>query len=96
MPEGPEIRRAALRIDKVLSGRQAEIVSFGQPHLQHFGQHLSGEQIEWVSSRGKAMLTRFANGLTPIQPQPTLWPLVCGSAQSTAAYPPDLASRDSH
>lgn len=64
MPEGPEIRRAALRIDKVLSGRQAEIVSFGQPHLQHFGQHLSGEQIEWVSSRGKAMLTRFANGLT--------------------------------
>ena len=59
-----KIRRAALRIDKVLSGRQAEIVSFGQPHLQHFGQHLSGEQIEWVSSRGKAMLTRFANGLT--------------------------------
>ena len=42
MPEGPEIRRAALRIDKVLSGRQAEIVSFGQAHLQRFGQHLSG------------------------------------------------------
>ena len=64
MPEGPEIRRAALRIDKVLSGRQAEIVSFGQTHLQRFGQHLSGERIDWVSSRGKAMLTRFANGLT--------------------------------
>ena len=64
MPEGPEIRRAALRIDKVLSGRQAEIVSFGQAHLQRFGQHLSGERIDWVSSRGKAMLTRFANGLT--------------------------------
>ncbi|MEC7994232.1 MAG: endonuclease VIII, partial [Pseudomonadota bacterium] len=46
------------------SGRQAEIVSFGQAHLQRFGQHLSGERIDWVSSRGKAMLTRFANGLT--------------------------------
>jgi endonuclease-8 len=64
MPEGPEIRRAALRIDKVLHGREAQMVRFGQPHLQHFGKRLSGEQIQWVSSRGKAMLTRFSNGLT--------------------------------
>ena len=26
MPEGPEIRRAAMRIDKVLRGREAEVV----------------------------------------------------------------------
>ena len=66
MPEGPEIPPRCAGIDKVLSGRQAEIVSFGQAHLQRFGQHLSGERIDWVSSRGKAMLTRFANGLTSI------------------------------
>lgn len=64
MPEGPEIRRAAMRIDKVLHGRAAEVVCFGQPHLQHFEQVLSGERVEWVSSRGKALLTRFSNDLT--------------------------------
>ena len=64
MPEGPEIRRAALRIDKVLRGREAEIVDFAQPHLWRYGSVLSGQQIDWVSSRGKALLTRFSNGLT--------------------------------
>ena len=64
MPEGPEIRRAALRIDKVLRGREAEIVDFAQPHLRRYGSVLSGQQIDWVSSRGKALLTRFSNGLT--------------------------------
>ena len=64
MPEGPEIRRAALRIDKVLRGREAQAVSFGQTHLQPFAARLSGQQVQWVSSRGKALLTRFANGLT--------------------------------
>ncbi len=64
MPEGPEIRRAAMRIDKVLRGREAEIVDFAQPHLRRYGSVLSGQQIDWVSSRGKALLTRFSNGLT--------------------------------
>ena len=64
MPEGPEIRRAALRIDKALRGREAEIVDFAQPHLRRYGSVLSGQQIDWVSSRGKALLTRFSNGLT--------------------------------
>ena len=64
MPEGPEIRRAAMRIDKVLRGREAEIVDFAQPHLRRYESVLSGQQIDWVSSRGKALLTRFSNGLT--------------------------------
>ena len=64
MPEGPEIRRAAMRIDKVLRGREAEVVDFAQPHLRRYGSVLSGQQIDWVSSRGKALLTRFSNGLT--------------------------------
>lgn len=64
MPEGPEIRRAAMRIDKVLRGREAEVVDFAQPHLQRYESVLSGQQIDWVSSRGKALLTRFSNELT--------------------------------
>ena len=64
MPEGPEIRRAAMRIDKVLRGREAEVVDFAQPHLRRYASVLSGQQIDWVSSRGKALLTRFSNGLT--------------------------------
>ena len=64
MPEGPEIRRAAMRIDKVLRGREAEVVDFAQPHLRRYGSVLSGQQIDWVSSRGKALLSRFSNGLT--------------------------------
>ena len=34
MPEGPEIRRAALRIGKVLNGKETRSVTFSQPHLQ--------------------------------------------------------------
>ena len=64
MPEGPEIRRAAMRIDKVLGGREAELVEFAQPHLRRFKKVLSGQRIDWVSSRGKALLTRFSNELT--------------------------------
>lgn len=64
MPEGPEIRRVATRIHKVLAGREAEEVSFTQPAVVGFGPKLSGQQVEWVSSRGKALLTRFEGGLT--------------------------------
>ena len=64
MPEGPEIRRVATRIHKVLAGREAQKVVFTQPLVARFGQQLSGQCVEWVSSRGKALLTHFDNGLT--------------------------------
>ena len=64
MPEGPEIRRAALRIGKVLNGKETRSVTFSQPHLQRFNNALSGETVMDVSSRGKAMLTHFSNELT--------------------------------
>ena len=64
MPEGPEIRRAALRIGKVLNGKETRSVTFSQPHLQRFNNALSGETVVGVSSRGKAMLTHFSNELT--------------------------------
>ena len=64
MPEGPEIRRVATRIHKVLAGREAQKVVFTQPGVAGFGPKLSGQRVEWVSSRGKALLTRFDEGLT--------------------------------
>ena len=64
MPEGPEIRRAADRIARVLVGETVESVSFGLPHLERFERRLSGRNVTAVDTRGKAMLTRFDNGLT--------------------------------
>ena len=64
MPEGPEIRRVATRIHKVLAGREAQQVVFTQPGVARFGPLLSGQKVAWVSSRGKALLTHFEEGMT--------------------------------
>jgi endonuclease-8 len=63
MPEGPEIRIAADRIERALAGRTARSVRFAFPHLQHFEPALEEEEVVRVETRGKAMLTVFANGL---------------------------------
>ena len=62
MPEGPEIRRAADRIGRVLNGRTVERVEFGLGRLETWAPRLSGTRVSAVSSHGKAMLTRFDNG----------------------------------
>lgn len=64
MPEGPEIRRAADRVARVLVGSTVEHVGFGLPRLQRFERRLAGNVVTAVDTRGKAMLTRFDNGLT--------------------------------
>jgi endonuclease-8 len=64
MPEGPEIRRAADQVAAVLVGREIESVSFGLPQLQRHERRLRGRTVTAVDTRGKAMLTRFDNGLT--------------------------------
>lgn len=64
MPEGPEIRRAADQIARVLENQVAERVSFSQPPLRHFGKRLSGASVLEVETRGKAMLTHFSHGWT--------------------------------
>jgi endonuclease-8 len=63
MPEGPEIRIAADRIERALAGRTARSVRFAFPHLQPFESALEEEEVVRVETRGKAMLTIFANGL---------------------------------
>ena len=64
MPEGPEIRRAADRIAKVLVGQHIAEVHFGLTNLKRFEKRLTGRKITAVDTRGKAMLTRFDCGLT--------------------------------
>jgi len=64
VPEGPEIRRAADRVARVLVNNRIEAVNFGLPQLKQFEKLLSGHTVTAVDTLGKAMLTRFDNGLT--------------------------------
>ncbi|MBT8137153.1 MAG: endonuclease VIII [Gammaproteobacteria bacterium] len=64
MPEGPEIRRAADEVATVLLDQRIVNASFSFPELRRFEPRLRGSRVTVVDTRGKAMLTRFANGLT--------------------------------
>lgn len=64
MPEGPEIRRAADAVNAAIGGRKTIEVHFGLMHLKPFESRLTGLLVTSVTSHGKAMLTRFENGLT--------------------------------
>jgi endonuclease-8 len=63
MPEGPEIRRAADEIAEVLVGQQIVEADFALPGLKRYEQAIQGATVTAVDTRGKAMLTRFDNGL---------------------------------
>jgi endonuclease-8 len=64
MPEGPEIRRAADRIERAVAGRVATAVRFLFPHLKRFEDCLQGEVVTAVQTFGKAILVQFAGGLS--------------------------------
>ena len=64
MPEGPEIRREADRIGEALVGHRLVEVGFGLPRLRRYASMLAGCVVDAVDCRGKALLTRFDNGLT--------------------------------
>lgn len=67
MPEGPEIRRAADRLIRILEGEAAQSVRFDRdafPGLVRHHRTLSGRRIVKVEPRGKAMLTHFEHGWT--------------------------------
>ena len=64
MPEGPEIRRAADKVGRVLVGRTVEELEIDLPSLRRFERRLRGAAVTSVDTHGKAMLTRFDNGLT--------------------------------
>ncbi len=64
MPEGPEIRLAADAVAKVLLGQPVTAVEFALPELRRFESRVTGSVVRAVDTHGKAMLTRFDNGLT--------------------------------
>ncbi len=63
MPEGPEIRRAADAIAAAIQGHEVETVSFAFEELKPWERRLAGATVVDVATFGKAMLTRFDNGL---------------------------------
>jgi endonuclease-8 len=64
MPEGPEIRLAADKVARILVGHDIVEVEFCLERLSRFESRLTGSGVTAVDTRGKAMLTRFDNGLT--------------------------------
>ena len=64
MPEGPEIRIAADKIQRALRPHPVTEVFFAFDHLKPFEQDLTGCRVKAVETRGKAMLTHFDNGLS--------------------------------
>lgn len=64
MPEGPEIRRAADRIARVLVDRTVIDVELTLPSLRRYQNRLRGRRVTAIETHGKAMLSRFDNGLT--------------------------------
>ncbi len=64
MPEGPEIRREADAIAKAVVGQPLVELELGLPALRPFHDELFDSHVTAVDTHGKAMLTRFACGLT--------------------------------
>ena len=64
MPEGPEIRRAADKIEAVLKDRTAERVEFGLAPLKRYSKQLTGTTVLSLETRGKALLSHFDSGYT--------------------------------
>lgn len=64
MPEGPEIRRAADKLEAAVLNKALTEVWFAFPQLKPFEQTLVGQSIERIETRGKALLLHFSNGLT--------------------------------
>ncbi len=64
MPEGPEIRIAADKIERAILPYPTTEVFFAFEHLKAFEAELTGCRVIQIETRGKAMLTHFDNGLT--------------------------------
>jgi len=64
MPEGPEIRRAADQLAAALGSEPLINAAIYRPGLEHTAKDLIGRRVSSITTRGKAMLTRFDHGLT--------------------------------
>lgn len=64
MPEGPEIQRAADRLRRAIVDSPLLGVEFGLPALKVHEAALAASRVRAIETRGKAMLTHFACGLS--------------------------------
>ena len=64
MPEGPEIKRLATRLSKVLTDQPLEDFRFSYRDLDRFDSKLRMQKITKIDSKGKALLIFFESGLT--------------------------------
>ena len=62
MPEGPEIRLAADKLERVLVDQPLQSVQITMPGHDHLEERLTGCRITSIETRGKALLTRFDDG----------------------------------
>ncbi|MGF1459973.1 MAG: endonuclease VIII [Leptolyngbyaceae cyanobacterium] len=63
MPEGPEIRKAADKLENAIARKPTVEVFFAFEHLQPYGQTLSGQTVTHIATYGKALVTHFESGL---------------------------------
>lgn len=64
MPEGPEIRREAATLARVLVGAPRVRIEYHVPRLAARAATLRGARVDAVTSHGKALLIAYSNGLT--------------------------------
>ena len=64
MPEGPEIRKAADKIEKAVLAAPVDEIYFAFPELKKFERRLRDKHILSVETRGKALLIHFENKLS--------------------------------
>lgn len=63
MPEGPEIRRAADRLEAAIAHQPITRLFFAFEHLKPYEAKLTGHTVEAIETFGKAIVTRFDNQL---------------------------------
>ncbi|MGO2241771.1 MAG: DNA-formamidopyrimidine glycosylase family protein [Halomonas sp.] len=61
MPEGPEIRRAADRVQQQIGEREIDAAWFAFPQLAEQAASLVGARVTRVDTWGKAMLIRLSD-----------------------------------
>lgn len=64
MPEGPEIRRAADKVEAAIVGHTIRDVFFGLPGLQRHARAMQRSRVTSVQTFGKAMVTHFDHGMS--------------------------------
>jgi len=63
MPEGPEIRKAADRLETAIAHQPTTEVFFAFEHLHPYAEKLTGHTVTRIATHGKALVTYFDNDL---------------------------------